>query len=233
MSVVEEKVSEVINNIIQRCVSRLRGDNEVLVLNMGEMMKILEDEGLLRKVNGREKIEFVKDLIAKIAYILDVKYVIVPEHSKLNSRYTGRVYLSKSLDSDKLINILMTLSTFTTFKVELDSRGRVVLKKHFLTPKFIIEVLYGQDVANAFQGIEKVDVRGEVFKILTAYYRELKYVVDEYVKDLDTAKQFIYGIVKVVKPRYLNELSEGEKKLLNSKVTMITQLIVEKLLEMT
>ena len=226
------KIMKIVNILAKEHVHELTSDRgNTYVINLDKVKTLINQE-IGRKLN----LELLKDVIAKTAYLIGARYVIVPEHDKLTVKYNGRIYLVKDIKSIKLINLLLTFSTFVTYRVitkkgqVITKNGSVTLTKHYLDPGMIIEVIYGKEIATALNSIKDSSTRRKVYEILVIHHKELTQLAKELkcTNDIKLAKQFIKGIVKVIKPTH--EMLINNNGIIEEIVNKVAS-VVKKLLE--
>ena len=219
------KIMKIVNILAKEYVHELTSDRgNTYVINLDKVKTLINQE-IGRKLN----LELLKDVIAKIAYLIGARYVIVPEHDKLTVKYSGRIYLVKDIKSVKLVNLLLTFSTFVTYQV-ITKNGSVTLTKHYLDPSMIIEITYGKEIATALNSIKDSSTRRKVYEILVIHHKELTQLAKELkcTNDIKLAKQFIKGIVKVIKPTH--EMLINNNGIIEEIVNKVAS-VVKKLLE--
>jgi len=106
----------------------VKGDDKEPVIGAASIIAKSEREKLGKKLD----LKLLKEILAKVAYLKNTKYVVIPDHDKLTIKYGGRIFFVKDISSLRLITLLLSYSTFTTY--ELTSRnGSITLEKHPLS----------------------------------------------------------------------------------------------------
>jgi len=221
------KVREVVEQIVKTQLTKLvNGRDNVYVLQLEKVKNLIE-----RKL-GVLNVDILSEILAKTAYFIGAKYVIIPDHERLTIKCTGKVYLVKELD-EKIIMLLLNFPTFVTYQVIVEN-GKIVLGSHHLSPKLIIEVIYGEKIAQAFNNIVNADLRRKVYKVLTIYHKELSKLVEELGLKNDTklAKHFIKILQLYLQGKYninIDELGEINpeitKKILNVLHNLLSSIV--------